>query len=181
MQQASRAHDAVVRPMSVRTLEECPGCGLVAARFDDGAYTSAAHFGASASCWAAFSEVLQREYHSRRLFLEVHPLTLDAYAAQHPVELDASLAAHLIRLYSVFELGYDTVSASSRVRRFTRRGRDYDVVDPPSTYCDLTVAHALWATSELDHVRRVWEWAEAVWKCWAPHHVEIARWVRRGP
>jgi hypothetical protein len=167
--------------MTARTLEECPGCGLLCPELEDSAYSSAGRFGASASCWAAFSEVLQREYQSRRLFLEVHPLTIDAYAAQHPVESDASLAAHLIRLHAVFELGLDTITASSRLRRFTRRGRDYDFLHPSPAHCDLTVAHVLWATSELDHVRRVWEWAEAVWNCWAPHHAEIARWARRGP
>jgi hypothetical protein len=164
--------------MTQRTLEECPGCGLVLPHVETSGYSSAGRFDASASCWAAYTEVLRREYESGRLFHDVHPLTVDAYAAQHPVTVDASLAAHLIRLYSVFELGYDTLSASARIRRFARPGGEYEQLEPLPGHCELTVAHALWATSELDHVRRVWEWAEAVWKCWEPHHAQIARWAR---
>jgi Family of unknown function (DUF5946) len=162
------------------TLETCPGCGLVGWPPEDEAFGSAARFGASSACWATFSEVLQREYESRMLFLDIHSLTLDAYAAQHPQALpDASLATHLVRLHLVFELGYETGRASARARRFARRERDYGRLHPVPAHAELTVAHVLPATSHLEHMRRVWEWSECVWQSWAPHHAEIARWARR--
>lgn len=165
--------------MTQRTLEECPGCGLVSPHVDQETPPSAGRFNASASCWAAYSEVLRREYESAQLFHDVHPLTADTYAAQHPVRVDTSLAVHLIRLHSVFELGYDTLAASARVRRFARPGADYEELAPYPDHCRLTIAHVLWATSELDHVRRVWEWAEEVWQSWEPHHAAIAGWAAR--
>ena len=141
---------------------------------------SAERFGASSSCWAAFSAVLDREYQSSRLFTDIHTLTIDSYSAQHPRDLhDLSLAVHLIRLHCVFELGWDTGSAAARSLRFARRGRDYDHLDAPSEPGELTVAHVLWATSELDHVRRVWEWAESVWQSWRPQHDRVAAWAER--
>jgi hypothetical protein len=162
------------------TLETCPGCGFAAARQQRVEFASAERYGASSSCWAAFSHVLQGEYESRLLFLEIHSLTLDAYAAQHPAALpDASLALHLARLHAVFELGCQPGTAAARARRFTRRGRAYGRLHPLPARAGLTVAHVLTCSTDLEHVRRVWEWAETVWQSWAPHHAEIARWARR--
>src|SRR5204862_2007034 len=130
--------------------------------------------------WASFAAVLEREYASSKLFTDIHTLTIDAYAAQHPAAIpDTALAAHLVRLHCVFELGWDTGRAAARTRRFGRRGRDYERLEPPATPAKLTVAHVLAATSEVDHVRRAWEWAECVWRSWTPHHAEVADWAAR--
>jgi hypothetical protein len=167
--------------MTARTLETCAGCGLIAWSSGDPRYATAERFGASNSCWATFASVLEREYSSSTLFTDIHTLTIDAYAAQHPIAIpDAALAAHLVRLHCVFELSWDTGRAAARARHFARRGRDFERLEPPAKPAELTVAHVFAATSELDHVRRAWEWAEAIWRSWAPHHAEVAAWAARG-
>ena len=60
----------------------------------------------SPSCWAAYGEVLAREYNDPA-FMAAHRLTVDAYAVQHPgrpsPQSIQSVALHLISLCLVLE------------------------------------------------------------------------------
>ena len=85
-------------------LTPCPGCGDLYPAFDGATH---AYIGASAGCWAVYTEVLAREYQDMR-FMRVHQQTVDAYTVQHPgVEerrATRSVAVHLISIYLIFLL-----------------------------------------------------------------------------
>ena len=76
----------------------CPGCGAL---FEERAGPTHRYMESSPACWAAYGEVLAREY-SDQAFYAVHRMSVDTYAVQHPGQPSPqtiqSVAVHLIRL-----------------------------------------------------------------------------------
>ena len=83
------------------------------------------YIGASAGCWALYGEVLAREYGDYALYVPVHRLTVDAYAAQHPGEASRravqSVAVHLIRLHFRLERDLPHTQANALMLRVSAK------------------------------------------------------------
>lgn len=62
------------------SLSPCPGCGVRLPESDGPVH---AYLESSPACWAAYGQVLAREYGTPAL-MDVHRLSVDACAVQHP-------------------------------------------------------------------------------------------------
>ena len=86
-----------------QSFDTCPDCKVVLPRADG---TPHAYLGASPSCWAAYGELLAKEY-SDPAYMHVHRMTVDAYCAQHPGVPERrtiqSINVHLASLYVTVE------------------------------------------------------------------------------
>ncbi|HLW73652.1 MAG TPA: DUF5946 family protein, partial [Gammaproteobacteria bacterium] len=84
-------------------MSRCLGCG---AEFPDRDGPTHRYMESSPACWAAYGEVLEREY-SDPGYYRVHRLSVDAYAVQHPgrpsPQTIQSVNLHLIRLCCLVE------------------------------------------------------------------------------
>jgi CTP:molybdopterin cytidylyltransferase MocA len=160
--------------------EPCPGCG---ARFAPiGAQAVHPYLGASASCWAAFGELLAREFGDPAYYGGIHRHTVDAYAAQHPGEdgrrQRQSVALHLIGLCHWLEGDLESVRLNAITGRLTESARDWPWLQPPSFY-EMTVLDVLTAADAEEHGLLVRRWAEAVWDAWRAHQPTVRRWAAR--
>lgn len=133
----------------------------------------------SAGCWAAYGEVLAREYSDYRL-ARIHRLTVDTYAVQHPgTNVPAarrSVAVHLSRLYLLLEAGWSMERINNAMPAITGFKDRCDWLQPPSMTGTLSVREVLQAPSNEEHEMRVRAWAESVWKAWAVHHATVRKW-----
>ncbi|MGI8829087.1 MAG: DUF5946 family protein [Candidatus Limnocylindria bacterium] len=158
-------------------IEPCPGCGATFLPRPDGAIHD--YIGASPACWAAFGELLAREFQDPA-YGWIHRHTVDVYTVQHPGINDRrqrqSVALHLIGLDQWLELGMDTRMLNPITQRLASERRDWPWLEPPMTY-ELTVLDVLAATSADEHGHLVREWAESVWQAWSPHHLLIRQWA----
>ncbi len=131
-------------------------------------------------CWAAFGEVLAREY-SNLDFFNVHRLTVDSYAAQHPGSTDRqsiqSVGVHLIRLCLFLERGLTAEKANSAMLEAGKKKHTFTWLEPPANQGAITVADVLQASSVAEHTATVRSWARCVWKAWSPHHETIRAWL----
>ena len=157
--------------------EACPGCGAFFPPLPDGATHD--YIGASAGCWAAFGELLAREFQDPG-YGWIHRHTVDAYTVQHP-GVDGrrqrqSVAVHLIGLCHWLEHGLDLAILIPITRRLAGEKRGWPWLTPPADY-GLTVLDALSATDADDHGRLVRRWAESVWHAWSTHHDLVRRWA----
>ncbi|HLZ00297.1 MAG TPA: DUF5946 family protein [Candidatus Angelobacter sp.] len=156
----------------------CPGCGVLLPEESGPTHRYAE---SSATCWKVYGEVLAREY-SDPVYLAVHRLTVDAFAAQHPGQPSPqsiqSVAVHLISLRLIFERGYTAQQATSAIGQAVAKGKGkYAWLTPPSFAGRLTVADVHKATNAEEHIRFVRAWAESVWKAWSPHHDTVREWA----
>ncbi|MGB3541789.1 DUF5946 family protein [Rubrivirga sp.] len=157
-------------------LVPCPGCGGL---FPDGTGPVHRYLESSPGCWAAYGEVLAREYGSPGHFA-VHRLTVDAYAAQHPgqpsPQTAQSVAVHLLSLYAVLDRGLSPEAATRLIGRAVERG-PYPWLVPPASRGDVTVADVVLATSVESHARAVRAWARSAWEAWQEYHGQVVAWT----
>jgi Family of unknown function (DUF5946) len=155
----------------------CVGCGALFPESDGPVHR---YMESSPGCWAAYGEVLAREY-GDPAYGTVHRLTVDAYAAQHPgresPQTVQSVAVHLISLSLVLERGIDARRATSAIRDAVSRKGAFRWLPPPSPPGELTVADVLRAGNATEHVAAVEAWARAVWRAWSPHHDTVREWA----
>lgn len=160
-----------------RITEPCPGCG---ARFLPQAIDEAhPYIGASAACWAAYGELLAREF-GDAAYGRVHRHSADVYAVQHPGTGDRrqrqSVALHLVALCRWLEDGWGTARLNAETQRLASASRSWPWLDPPASYA-VTVLDVLEARTGADHADLVRRWAEATWHAWSAHHATVRRWV----
>ena len=158
--------------------EACPGCG---ARYAPHA-TDATHdyIGASPACWAAFGELLAREFQDPA-YGRVHRHTVDVYTVQHPGEDDRrqrqSVAIHLIGLCHWLEHGLEANAVIAATQAMLKRDRpDWPWLEPPTEF-EMTVRDVLVAETGEEHERLVRRWAEVTWEAWGSHHDVVRRWA----
>ena len=155
----------------------CVGCGVM---FREHGGPTHRYMESSPGCWAAFGEVLAREYSDPAYGL-LHRLTVDAYAAQHPgrqsPQAIQSVAGHLISLSLVLERGVDMRRATSAIRTAASRKNFFPWLSPPSSRGDTTVADVLRASDAEEHLAAGDAWAKAVWLAWSAHHDTVRLWV----
>ncbi len=168
----------VDEPSDLAALTEvCPGCGSRYAPHP----TDATHaFGASPACWAAFGELLAREFHDPA-YGRLHRHTVDVYAVQHPGDDDRrqrqSVAIHLIGLCHWLEHGLDAQRVIAATQALLKDGRpDWPWLAPPTAY-EMTVRDVLTAESGEEHERLVRAWAARTWEAWSAHHDVVRRWA----
>jgi hypothetical protein len=134
----------------------------------------------SPGCWAAYGEVLAREYGSPAYFA-VHPLTVDAYAVQHPgrpsPQSIQSVAVHLIRLCLTLEKGLAPSAALAAIQAAAKAKGRYVWLEPPASRGKVTVAGVRPARTAAEHKRLVESWAQSAWQAWSAHHAVIRGWL----
>ena len=159
-------------------VEICPGCAVELPPHDGPVHR---YMESSPSCWAAYGEVLAREFSNSR-YMAVHRLTVDAYAAQHPGQPSPqtiqSVAVHLMALSLIFEPEWTFEGIppflSKAANRFT-----FTWMEPPADRGRANVSHVLTATTAEEHAQQVRAWARCVWDAWTPHHPQIRAWAEK--
>ncbi len=155
------------------------GCG---ARVPDIAGPVHRYMESLPGCWAAYGEILAREY-GDIAFATAHSLTVDSYAIQHPGQPSPqsvqSVGLHLISLSLVLEHGATTQEATAALRRGSRCKQPFVWLDPPNHRGMITVLDLRAAETPEQHVKCVWEWARAAWAAWSKHHERIDGWIRQ--
>jgi hypothetical protein len=150
--------------------------------FLDGPGATHRYLESSAGCWAAYGEVLAREYSDPTLFAQVHRLTVDTYAVQHPGQPSSrsiqSVALHLVSLCLTLEHGATPQAAMAALRAGAGIKSRYTWLAPPIASDVLTVAHVLPATAAQAHAEAVRAWALGVWSAWSTHHATVRSWLR---
>lgn len=159
-------------------MSKCPGCG---GRFDDIQGPTHRYMESSPGCWAAYGEVLAREYQDPEYFA-VHKFTVDAYAVQHPghpsPQTIQSVAGHLIRLCLMLERNLAIERANDAIKATVER--QYVWLTPPATMGPVTVADVRKAADPIAHGRQVRTWAECAWNAWSAHRDTIYGWLPAG-
>lgn len=159
-------------------LEACPGCGASFPPRDGPVH---AYMLSSPACWAAYGEVLAREYSDPAL-LGIHRLSVDAYAVQHPGRESRksiqSVGVHSLLLCLALEHELDPEQANEAILAIGEIKHRFTWLDPPSSLGELTVEHVLAASTADEHVARVRAWARSAWMAWTPHHAQIRQWLQ---
>lgn len=137
----------------------------------------------SPACWAAYGEVLAREY-SDPAYFQVHRLSVDAYAVQHPgkpsPQTIQSVAVHLIRLCLLLERSLPMERANEAMLRASEQEGKFVWLAPPGSLGTVTVAD-VWKAAALEaHMAAVRRWSESAWEAWATHHATIKSWLPAG-
>jgi hypothetical protein len=135
----------------------------------------------SPGCWAAYGELLVKEYQDRR-YAPLHRLSVDTYAVQHPgvdtPQARNSVGIHLSRLYLMLEFGWPIEHANDAMLSITAKKKSYPWLTPPLSRGSLTVKQVLLASDPEEHLAAVGRWARSVWQAWAEHHETVRQWNR---
>jgi hypothetical protein len=155
----------------------CIGCGAFLPEIDGPTHR---YLGSSPACWAAYSEVLAREFADAALFQRVHRLTVDTYAVQHPgnpsPQSIQSVAVHLMSLRTLIEGASSNEWATKVIREAVREKGGFAWLEPPATVGPITLLDVWRSKGAAEHERTVREWANSAWTAWAAHHDTIRRW-----
>jgi len=155
----------------------CFGCGGLFPELEGPTHR---YMESSPGCWAAYGEVLAREY-SDAAFAMIHRLGVDAYAVQHPGQPSPqsiqSVAVHLIRLCLLLDEGAEIGRANELMVAATKMKKHFVWLTPPPSRGAITVADLHRARSAAEHVEVERSWAEAAWQAWSPHHATIRTWL----
>jgi hypothetical protein len=134
----------------------------------------------SPSCWAAYGQVLAREYQDPA-YSPLNRLSVDAYAAQHPgvdvPQARNSVGIHLSRLHLILECGWPIERANDAMLVITGKKMPFPWLTPPANRGSLSVKHVLAAAGQQEHLKAVEQWARSVWQAWAEHHATVREWV----
>jgi hypothetical protein len=158
-------------------LEVCV-CGLETPALDGPRHV---YFNSTAGCWAAYGEVLAREFTTPAL-LPIHQLSVDSYAAQHPggAHPDKSIDIHLVGLYLVLERRVPTTEMPGRHKHLADTVREWPHFAPPSDLGKIRADDIARAKSSEAHAQAVRAWAGSVWQAWSAHHPAIEELARAG-
>lgn len=157
-------------------MQVCPGCGSRLATVEGPTH---AYMTSSPACWAAFGQVMAREYSDSGL-MAVHRLSVDAWAVQHPGDGSRqaiqSVGLHLARLWVQIEQGLEGEAANAAMLGFAARKATLPELPPRDSY-PVTVADVVDAVEPEFHAGMVRLWADSVWTAWADQHDFIRRWA----
>ena len=159
---------------------KCIGCG---GEFSDIKGPVHRYMESCAGCWAAFGEVLAREY-SDPAYFEVHRLTVDAYAIQHPGsptkrQCIHSVGVHLVRLCLFHEYGLSPENANDAMLEAAKNKHNFTWLEPPDSPGKITVADVVKKTTVQGHKAIVREWAKSAWDAWGQHHQIVRTWAQK--
>jgi hypothetical protein len=156
----------------------CPGCGLDGVV---GVHPYEGSLNASSECWSLYLGVLAAEYEDAGLFVDVHQLTLDVYAAQHagPKQTDRAVARHLVGLHLVLERDVEAGAVPQHLERLARKIPVWPRFEAPREKAAMTVLDVANARSPREHAAIVRRWARTVWGGWSTHHAAIGELAER--
>ena len=161
------------------TAKKCPSCGGLFPDIDGPTHR---YMVSSPGCWAAFGEVLQREYGDPAL-QDVHRLTVDAYAAQHPGTRSRqsvqSVGLHLVRLYLQLEGGLSTPRANDAMLALGQHKHELSWLEPPASIGQVTIADVVPCLGPEEHRAAVRMWAQSVLAAWSVHRPTLERWAEK--
>ena len=156
---------------------KCMGCG---GSFADIQGPTHRYLESPPGCWAAYGEVLVREY-SDPAYFRIHRLTVDAYAVQHPghpsPQSIQSVAVHLISLCLVLEREVDVQRATRAMQQAVKTKGRFVWLDPPTSLGTVTVADVQSAKNAEEHQKLVRAWADSAWSAWLQYHETIYKWL----
>lgn len=156
----------------------CSGCGVELPARDGPVHR---YIESSPACWAAYGEVLAREYQNPE-FMAVHRLTVDTYAVQHPghpgPQATQSVGAHLLSLFAIIECGFSHSAATELLGKAVANV-NFTWLEPPASMGPLTVLSVLSAVDLSEHKLAVKQWAASAWQAWADHHDTIRKWAEQ--
>ena len=162
----------------VRKTTRCTGCGSLLPEIEGPVHE---YVESSPACWAAYSEILAREYGDRELFRLVHRLSVDAYAVQHPGRPSPrsiqSVAVHLMSLCAVLERGCSHGWANKVIGEAAALKGSFRWLEPPPSRGLATVVQVLETKGPSDHAKQVRIWALSAWEAWAAHHAQVRQWL----
>lgn len=152
--------------------EICPGCH---ARVEAGGGPVHRYIGASPGCWDVYTRLLAGEPPMREGSL--HPLIVDAYAAQHPgddsPQATQSVAVHLVVLEAVLGHGM-RLDMAVPIRIATvetgRRGYGFPKLEPVPQSWDLTIADVAGEETEAERGAAGDRYVPSVWETWKALH-----------
>ena len=154
----------------------CPGCGVELPSLDGPVHR---YMESSPACWAAYGEVLAREYQNPA-YMAVHRLTVDTYAVQHPgrpgPQATQSVGAHLISLLAIVERGASQTEATQLLGRAVANIR-FSWLEPLPSMGLLTVVSVLPTSTAAEHAQAVERWAASAWQAWSAYHSVIRKWA----
>lgn len=131
-------------------------------------------------CWKLATEVFAREY-SDPAYMDVHCLTVDAYAAQHHLahtepRIIQSLNVHLLRLYLMLEKNMSPKGAGNIMERAIKKYKyQFKWLKPPASRGSITIIDVHKAKNPQEHAKIVTQWAQDVLHAWKEHHREIIK------
>jgi hypothetical protein len=157
----------------------CSGCGALFPSIEGPTHR---YLESSPGCWAAYGEVLAREYSDPK-YMAVHRLTVDTYSVQHPgrpsPQTTQSVAVHLIGLYATLQLQLRPRMVTAAIRRAADHQR-FHWLPPPLHLGEFTVADVLPAQSPEQHANVVLRWAASAWAAWSHYHSQVKAWALAG-
>ena len=160
-------------------METCPDCGVVLTCVDTERH---AYMGGSASCWALYGQVLEREY-ANPAYMKAHRTTVDAYAAQHPGLPDPraiqSVNVHLVALFLTLEQETHPDFVRRVLSRLASNKGALAWLTPPAHLGEVTVTDVVKAADADEHHDLVMRWGRSVWRAWSPHHAAIIALAKR--
>lgn len=115
--------------------------------------------------------------------MQIHRLSVDAWAVQHPGDGSRraiqSVGLHLSRLMVQLDDGLSGEAANAAMLAFAARKAELPEL-PPRRHYTVTVADVVDAVEIAEHRAAIQHWAEATWSDWADQHAFIRQWARRG-
>lgn len=156
---------------------KCFSCG---GEFEDIEGPVHRYMASSPGCWAAFGEVLAREY-SDAAYFEVHRLSVDAYAVQHPgtpsPQTIGPIGVHLMRLCLFHEHELTPERANDAMLRASKNKASFIWLEPPGMLGAITVGDVVKVNDVEKHKSIVRRWAGEAWAAWMPHHQQVHQWL----
>lgn len=126
-------------------------------------------------CWAAFGDVLAREYADPALFAAAHRLTVDAYALQHPGDptdprARQSVWVHGAALHLAIDRQWSFAQIPAVMQGLTRQRLPPLPLVPPA----FAITHASVIAGPAErHAALVEHWAGCTWDAWAALHAPV--------
>ncbi len=158
-------------------LSKCVGCGSMLEPITGPTHR---YMLSSPACFALYSEVLAHEYSDPAL-MQIHRLTVDAFAVQHPGDGSTrqaiqSVGLHLARLGMQLEQLRRPEEANDIMLVLGKHKSELVSLKPPKRYT-MTVSDVAKFAGKPEHARLVKEWAQSAWDDWSDHHAYIIQWA----
>jgi Family of unknown function (DUF5946) len=133
--------------------------------------------GGKAGCVQLYNELLARDY-TNALYAGVHMLVVDCHSLQHPEDHGIkNNAVHLLSLCWQLEVSGQPGRMPNWIRREFDGKPVVPKLEPPQHRSRITVADVHGANDPTEHVKRVHNWAAAVWDAWRIHQPWARKWL----
>lgn len=154
----------------------CPGCGGAFEAMDGPTHR---YMTSSPGCWKVFGDLIAAEY-SGAAPLEVHRLSVDAYAVQHPGDGSRqavqSVGLHLARLCVQLHAPRPPHETNAVMQGFSARKATLPLLKPPPRF-SMTLADVAPFIGGPHHAEQVRLWAARAYDDWQDQHGVIRDWI----